>query len=63
METNSRKLLRLLERDGWQIARTRGDHVTLKHPAVAELITVPHPKKDLPKGLVRRIYTIAGWRP
>ena len=63
METNSRKLLRLLERDGWQIARTRGDHVILKHPSIAELITMPHLKKDLPKGLVRRIYTLAGWQP
>jgi predicted RNA binding protein YcfA (HicA-like mRNA interferase family) len=62
MEFNSRKLLRLLQADGRQIARTRGDHVTLKHPSIAALITVPHPKKDLPKGLVRSIYKTAGWK-
>jgi predicted RNA binding protein YcfA (HicA-like mRNA interferase family) len=26
-------------------------------------IVVPHPKKDLPIGLVRKIYKDAGWRP
>ena len=61
MECNSRKLIRRLEAEGWQLARVRGDHHTFKHAAKSELITVPHPKKDLPKGLVRRIYKIAEW--
>lgn len=62
MEQNSGRLIKLLERDGWQVVRTRGDHVTLKHAANPLIVTVPHPKKDLPKGLVRRIYSIAGWQ-
>lgn len=63
METNSRKLLRKLKGAGWEVARVRGDHYTLKHEAVDDLITLTHPRKDLPTGLVRRIYAIAGWDP
>ena len=61
MERNSDQLLRLLRADGWIEVRQRGSHRTLKKSGIAELITVPHPEKDLPKGLVRRIYKIAGW--
>jgi predicted RNA binding protein YcfA (HicA-like mRNA interferase family) len=62
METNSRKILRMLQRDGWQIVRISGDHHILQHPEFDHTIVVPHPKKDLPRGLVRRIYKDAGWR-
>lgn len=61
MERNSRKLLQLLRRDGWELDRVKGDHHTFKHPDKTELITVTHPRKDLPIGLVRSIYRIAGW--
>jgi predicted RNA binding protein YcfA (HicA-like mRNA interferase family) len=61
MERNSRKLLKKLERDGWVVVRIKGDHHTMKkgwpHP-----IVLVHPKKDLPIGLVRRVYKDAGWR-
>jgi len=49
--------------NGWELARMRGDHHALKHADIAELVSLPHPKKDLPTGLVRRIYGIAGWDP
>ena len=62
METNSRKLLRMLRKDGWEIDRVKGDHHTLKHPDKTDLITITHPKKDLPIGQVRSIYRIAGWK-
>jgi predicted RNA binding protein YcfA (HicA-like mRNA interferase family) len=62
MERNSRKLLRMLEQHGWILDRVRGDHYTFKHPVKLELITLTHPKKDLPAGLVRSIYRIAGWK-
>lgn len=61
MERNSRKLLRMLERDGWELVRIKGDHHTFKKDGVPEIVTVPHPNRDLPKGLVRRIYQVAGW--
>ena len=62
MEKNSRKLMRMLKDDGWDLDRVTGDHHTFKHPKKQELISLPHPKKDLPIGLVRSIYRIAGWR-
>ena len=63
MERNSRKLIRMLEQDGWMLDRVNGDHYTFKHPDNDKIITVTHPKRDLPIGLVRRIYKLAGWRP
>jgi predicted RNA binding protein YcfA (HicA-like mRNA interferase family) len=62
MERNSRKLMRMLEQDGWVLECVNGDHHTFKHPDRDQLITVTHPRKDLPTGLVRRIYKLAGWR-
>ena len=53
----------MLERDGWVLDRVSGDHHTFKHPKTQAIITVTHPRKDLPTGLVRRIYKLAGWRP
>jgi predicted RNA binding protein YcfA (HicA-like mRNA interferase family) len=63
MERNSRKLIRMLEQDGWVLDRVNGDHHTFKHPEREAIITVTHPRRDLPTGLVRRIYKLAGWRP
>jgi len=63
VERNSRKLIAMLERDGWILDRISGDHHTFKHPNTQAIITVTHPRKDLPTGLVRRIYKLGGWRP
>lgn len=62
LERNSRKLLRLLEMDGWVVVRIRGSHHTLKNPEAKHPIVLVHPKKDLPIGLVRQIYKDVGWR-
>ena len=63
VEKNSRKLMQMLKKDGWQLDRVKGDHHTFKRDDKAELISLPHPKRDLPAGLVRSIYRIAGWKP
>jgi predicted RNA binding protein YcfA (HicA-like mRNA interferase family) len=57
---DSRKILQLLKKDGWYEVGRRGSHVQLKHPAKAGRVTVPHPKKDLPRGTVRSIEKQAG---
>ena len=62
MERNSRKLMRKLEKDGWVLDRVKGDHHTFKHAEKADLISLTHPRKDMPIGLVRSIYRIAGWK-
>ena len=45
------------------MARTRGSHVQLKHPDNPLLITVPHPKRDLPQGTAAAVYRAAGITP
>lgn len=57
---DSKSLLQMLYEDGWQIVRTKGSHHHLKHPSKPGLVTVPHPKKDLPLGTVRSILKQAG---
>ncbi|TWG79629.1 putative RNA binding protein YcfA (HicA-like mRNA interferase family) [Cupriavidus gilardii J11] len=57
---DSARLIRMLEDDGWQEVRCRGSHHHFKHPTRQGLITVPHPKKDLPIGTVRSILKTAG---
>jgi len=57
---NSTKLIRMLEDDGWRQARVVGSHHHFKHPTKPGLVTVPHPKKDLPVGTVNSILKQAG---
>ncbi len=50
-----RELIRLLERTGFEIARTRGSHVFLKHPD-GRVTTVPmHSGEIIGPGLPRAI--------
>jgi predicted RNA binding protein YcfA (HicA-like mRNA interferase family) len=57
---NSSALIRLLETDGWVLDRIRGSHHVFRHPVKAGIVVVPHPKKDLGKGLVAKIRKEAG---
>lgn len=61
IETNSRKLIRLLEADGWYLVEVRGDHHQYRHSAKKGRVTVPHPNKDIVVGTLRSIYRQAGW--
>jgi len=56
----SAQLIRMLEDDGWRLVRITGSHHHYKHPEKRGLVTVPHPKKDLPIGTVRSILKSAG---
>lgn len=58
---DSRDLIKRLERDGWMLARTKGSHHQYKHPDKPGLVTVVHPKRDIPMGTLRSIYRQAGW--
>ena len=62
MERDSRKLIRLLEQDGWVHVATKGSHRQFKHPVRTGRITVPHPNRDLKRGTVASIYRQAGWQ-
>lgn len=60
MEKNSTEIIRLLKKNGWELVRTRGSHHQFKHKDFNYLITVPHPKKDLPIGTAKKILKDAG---
>jgi len=59
---DSKTLIRMLEEKGWKEVSRDGSHRTFKHPEVKELITVQHPRKDLPIGTLRKLQKIAGLR-
>ena len=46
-----REVIRLLEREGWQLVVTRGSHRQFKHPTKAGRVTVSgNLGDDMPKG-------------
>ncbi|WP_245764355.1 type II toxin-antitoxin system HicA family toxin [Salegentibacter sp. UBA1130] len=49
-----------MKKDGWYLVRTKGSHHHFKHPKKRGIVTIPHPKKDLPKGTVNSILKQAG---
>lgn len=57
----SADVIKRLESEGWTLARTKGSHRQYKHPTKPDLVTVPHPKSEIPLGTLRSIYRQAGW--
>ena len=57
---SSREIIKLLICDGWCLVEITGDHHQFKHPSKNGKITVPHPKKDLPRKTVKSIFKQAG---
>lgn len=57
---DSRAVIKALEADGWEHRRTTGSHRHFRHPAKPGLVTVPHPKRRLPRGTVRAIERQSG---
>jgi predicted RNA binding protein YcfA (HicA-like mRNA interferase family) len=62
MLTNSRDIIRRLQREDWSLERVTGSHHVFKSPVSGDTVVVPHPKKDLGKGLVHAIYKRAAGR-
>jgi predicted RNA binding protein YcfA (HicA-like mRNA interferase family) len=58
IERDSRKLLALLRKAGFEVISTRGSHHKLRRGDCT--VIVPHPKKDLPTGTARAILVQAG---
>ncbi|HWW71787.1 MAG TPA: type II toxin-antitoxin system HicA family toxin [Duganella sp.] len=57
---DSSKLIQRLKKDGWREVRVTGSHHHFKHAEKPGLVTVPHPKKDLPVGTWTSILKQAG---
>ena len=48
-------LIKMIETDGWFLVRVRNSHHHFKHKTKVGLVTIPHPKKDLPTATVKSI--------
>ena len=57
---HSSKVIKRLLDDGWNEVAVKGSHHQFKHPEKSGRVTVPHPKKDLPLGIVNNIFKQAG---
>ena len=57
---DSRKVIKAIEKDGWYLVRITGGHHHFKHPVKSGIVTVPHPRKDIPKGTLNSIWKQAG---
>lgn len=57
---NSRNVIKAIEAGGWVLKRVRGSHNHYAHPTKPGIVTVPHPKKDIPLGTLRSIERQAG---
>ena len=57
---SSRDVIKDLKADGWKLVRVTESHHHFKHPKKPGLVTVPHPKRDLPPKTLANIYKAAG---
>jgi predicted RNA binding protein YcfA (HicA-like mRNA interferase family) len=57
---DSRTVIAKIEAAGWREVRQKGSHKQFKHPTLPGLVTVPHPKRDLPIGTLRSIERVSG---
>jgi len=57
---SSADLIRELKAAGWILDRVTGSHQIFSHPTRHGIVVVPHPKKDLGKGLVKAVRNQAG---
>ena len=56
-----REVVKLLEADGWYLARTGGSHRQYKHPIKAGTVTVSgKPNVDVPPGTLNSILKQSG---
>lgn len=57
---SSAELIKLLKKNGWELVSTRGSHHKFRHADFEDPIIVPHPKKDLKIGLIKKLKKQAG---
>jgi predicted RNA binding protein YcfA (HicA-like mRNA interferase family) len=59
---SSREIIQFSTADGWREVRTTGSHHHFKHPQKPGIVTIPHPKKQIGKGLFNSILKQAQWK-
>jgi predicted RNA binding protein YcfA (HicA-like mRNA interferase family) len=56
----ARDLVRILEREGWQLVRQQGSHRQFRHPERAGTVTVPgNPASELKPGTLASVWNQA----
>ena len=56
-----REVIKLIEKDGWDLVRVKGDHRQYKHPSKKGLVTISgHFNEDVAKGTLNSILKQAG---
>ncbi len=51
-----REVIRLIEKDGWFLVRTRGDHRQYKHPSKPGRVTISgNTGRDMPPGTLNSV--------
>ena len=53
---SSKEVIALVKKDGWYEVRVKGSHHHFKHDIKIGIVTIPHPKRQLGKGLVNSIF-------
>lgn len=56
----SAEVIKRLEADGWVKVRVKGDHHQFKREGNPNVVTVPHPTKDIKTGTLRNIQRVSG---
>ena len=57
---DSSKVISILKQNGWYLASIRGDHHNFKKDGARYIATVPHPTKDLSKGVLASLRQVTG---
>ena len=57
---SSAEVIRLIKAAGWTLVRSKGSHQHFKHASRPGIVTVPHPKKDMPIGTLKSIERQSG---
>ena len=55
-----KQLIRVLEKQGWRLARVKGSHHHFRHPDHASVISVPMHARDVKRGTLSGILSDAG---
>lgn len=59
-----RDIVRLIQDDGWRLARTKGSHRQYRHPTKPGTVTIAgHPSVDMPPGTLNSVLKQAGLKP
>lgn len=59
MLRDSKKIVKRLENEGFELISVKGSHHKFRKGD--RTVIVPHPKKDLPQGTAKAIAKQAGW--